>query len=382
MSQYGRAGKYIQQPGGFKAFLPSPLPPDPPVNIDDQMLELLSKADRALGRLDGSIRTLPDADIFVFMYVRKEAVLSSQIEGTQSSLDDLLEAEARIYRPGRPKDVNEVINYIKALNYGLERLKDLPVSVRLIREIHKILLEGVRGSEHQPGEIRKSQNWIGPAGCTLNEATFVPPPPYEVPNALSDWEKFLHREDHMPILIKIGIAHAQFETIHPFLDGNGRIGRLLITFLLCERKVLQKPVLYISHYFKRYRDQYYDLLQNIRDKGDWESWLKFFLKAVAEVAEEATFTARRIVDLREKHREIIILNFGRSVGNALKVLEYLYSHPIVDVKTVEEIINASFTAANELVQRFVKIGILHEITGRTRNRMFKYSDYINIFGEH
>ncbi len=343
------------------------------------MINLLSQADQALGRLDGSIRTLPDADIFVLMYVRKEAVLSSQIEGTQSSLDDLLEAEAKIYRPERPKDVNEVINYIKALNYGLERLKDLPVSVRLIREIHKILLEGVRGSEHQPGEIRSSQNWIGPAGCTLNEATFVPPPPHEVPSALSDWERFLHEEDDLPILIKIGIAHAQFETIHPFLDGNGRIGRLLITFLLCERKILQKPVLYISYYFKRYREQYYDSLQNIRDKGDWENWLKFFLKAVAEVAEAATLTARKIVDLREKHREIITANFGRSVGNALKVLEHLYSHPLINVNTVRKITGTSFTAANELVQRFVEAKILQEITGRARNRKFKYSDYINIF---
>ena len=230
-----RAGRNIWQLQGYKAFIPAPLPPDPPPEIDAEMQGLLSSADRALGRLDGSVQTLPDPDMFVFMYVRKEAVLSSQIEGTLSSLDDLLNAEAKIFDPERPGDVDEVINYVNAMNYGLKRLAEIPVSVRLIREIHERLLTGVRGSERQPGELRKTQNWIGPSGATLADATFVPPPPDEVPVALSSFEKFIHGEDVFPALVKIGLAHAQFETIHPFLDGNGRMGRLLITFMLCEK---------------------------------------------------------------------------------------------------------------------------------------------------
>ncbi len=231
----GRAGAYRRQPRGYRAFIPTPLPPDPPVRIEGQLQALLSRADLALGRLAGSIATLPNPDLFILMYVRKEAVLSSQIEGTQSSLQDLLAAEARVFNPQQPHDVAEVLNYVAAMNHGLARLAALPVSVRLIREIHAKLLEGVRGSHLTPGEQRTSQNWIGPAGCTLNEATFVPPPPDVLPDALGALESFLHAEDALPLLIKIGLAHAQFETLHPFLDGNGRIGRLLITFLLCDK---------------------------------------------------------------------------------------------------------------------------------------------------
>ncbi|MFA7608194.1 MAG: Fic/DOC family N-terminal domain-containing protein, partial [Rhodocyclaceae bacterium] len=243
-----RAGRYIAQPTGYRAFSPAPLPPQPPVRLEGELQGLLSKADRALGRLDGSIQTLPNPDLFVFMYVRKEAVLSSQIEGTQSSLQDLLAAEAHILSPGLPRDVDEVVNYVNAMNYGLARLADLPVSVRLIREIHQRLLQGVRGARLTPGELRRTQNWIGPGGCSLNEATFVPPPPHEVPEALGALETFLHAESDIPALVRIGLAHAQFETIHPFLDGNGRVGRLLISFLLCQREILVKPVLYLSHY--------------------------------------------------------------------------------------------------------------------------------------
>ena len=263
MSTAGRAGIYRQQTGGFKAFIPSAMPPNPPIRIEGRLQALLSQADLALGRLAGSIETLPNPDLFVFMYVRKEAVLSSQIEGTQSSLQDLLSAEAKLFTPDRPHDVNEVLNYVAAMNHGLARLDSFPVSVRLIREIHAKLLSGVRGSFLTPGELRTTQNWIGPGGCTLNEAIFVPPPPFEVPNALGDLERFLHAVDDLPLLIKIGLSHAQFETIHPFLDGNGRIGRLLITFLLCEKKVLLKPVLYLSYYFKRHRHLYYDHLQAV-----------------------------------------------------------------------------------------------------------------------
>jgi Fic family protein len=240
---HNRAGTYQRQPTGYRAFIPAPLPPKPHVELTGELQRLLSQADVALGRLDGSIQTLPNPDLFVLMYVRKEAVLSSQIEGTQSSLQDLLAAEAQLYSPQTPKDVDEVVNYVAAMNYGLARLADLPVSVRLIREIHTKLLDGVRGSRLAPGELRRTQNWIGPGGCTLNEATFVPPPPDIVPQALGDLENFLHAEHDLPLLIKTGLAHAQFETIHPFLDGNGRVGRLLITFLLCESGVLHKPVL-------------------------------------------------------------------------------------------------------------------------------------------
>jgi Fic family protein len=376
-----RAGVWQRQATGYRAFIPAPLPPRPPIDLTLQLQQLLSRADLALGRLDGSIQTLPNPDLFVFMYVRKEAVLSSQIEGTQSSLQDLLAAEAQIYAPETPADVAEVVNYVRAINYGLSRLSDLPVSTRLIREIHEQLLDGVRGAHLGPGELRRSQNWIGPGGCTLNEATFVPPPPEVVPQALSDLEKFLHGANDLPILIKIGLAHAQFETIHPFLDGNGRIGRLLITFLLCESRVLQKPVLYLSHYFKRHRQDYYDLLQAIRDKGNWEEWLRFFLRGVAEVSTEAARTAGRILALREKHRNLIGENLGYSAGNGHLLLEHLFERPIVSVKDVLDRTGTSYAAANQLVERLVKLGILVEITGRTRNRRFRYTDYVDLFGE-
>jgi Fic family protein len=346
------------------------------------MQTLLSKADRALGRLDGSIQTLPNPDLFVFMYVRKEAVLSSQIEGTQSSINDLLKVEAQIFDPDRPNDVSEVLNYVKAMNYGLERLKTLPVSIRLIREIHGHLLQDVRGKHNNPGEIRITQNWIGPAGCLLTEATFVPPPPHSVVKHLGDLENFIHADGHIPPLIKIGLAHSQFETIHPFLDGNGRVGRLLITFLLCQGEILQKPVLYISHYFKRHRQEYYDRLQGVRDNGDWEAWLKFFLKGIAEVSQEATETARRIVALRENHQRVITETFGRTAGNGHKILDGLFMRPFVTVTDVADILGITFAAASGLVQRFAEAGILHEITGQARYRLFSYQPYISLFSDN
>jgi Fic family protein len=374
-----RTGRYVRQPGGYRAFLPAPLPPDPPIQINDELQVLLSQADRALGRLDGSIQTLPHPDLFVAMYVRKEAVLSSQIEGTQSSLQDVLAAEARIFSPNQPSDVNEVINYVRAMNHGLARLHTLPVSVRLIREIHAELLTGARGQHLTPGDLRTTQNWIGPAGCPLSEATFVPPPPYEVPQALSDLESFLHNETPLPLLIKIGLAHAQFETIHPFLDGNGRVGRLLIAFLLCEKEVLLKPVLYLSYYFKRFRQQYYELLQRVRDHGDWEAWLAFFLRGVAEVSQQATNTARQILLLREQHRQIITDRLSRMAGNGHRVLESLYQNPVVSVNEVENLIGTTYPAANNLVTQLVDLGILQEVTGQRRNRRFMYMDYIRLF---
>lgn len=376
----GRAGHYVTQPTGYKAFIPNGLPPHAPdLQIDADMQALLSDADRALGRLDGSIQTLPNPDLFVLMYVRKEAVLSSQIEGTQSSLADILKAEAHLFEPNRPNDVREVINYIRAMHHGLARLADLPVCTRLITELHAELMREVRGQERNPGEVRRSQNWIGHGGCNLSDASFVPPPPHEVPSALSDLEKFVHSESPLPDLIKIGLIHVQFETIHPFLDGNGRVGRLLITLLLCARGILSQPVLYISHYFKRHRAAYYEHLQAVRDDGSWEAWLKFFLRGVAEVSGEATLTSRQIVSLRERHRQVIVERLGRSAGNGLLLLEHLFSHPVVSVNDVARRLNVTHAGANQIVGRMEQIGILTEMTGRTRNRAFRYGDYIDLF---
>ncbi|MBM3933332.1 MAG: Fic family protein [SAR202 cluster bacterium] len=375
----GRAGQYIMQPQGYRAFIPALLPPEPPVELGNRMPRLLSEADIALGRLDGSVQTLPNPDLFVFMYVRKEAVLSSQIEGTQSSLQDVLAAEAQIYAADRPQDVGEVVNYVNAINYGLERLSSLPVSVRLIREIHEKLLAGVRGSHLAPGELRRTQNWIGPAGAPLSAATFVPPPANEVPQALGDLERFLHGDDSSPLLVKIGLAHAQFETIHPFLDGNGRVGRLLITLLLSERNVLLKPVLYLSHHFKLHRAEYYDRLQAVRDSGDWEGWLEFFLRGVAAVSAQATETARKILLLREAHRSLIADRLGRVAGNGHRTLDLLFERPIISVAEIRELTRTSFPAANLLVGKLIEIGVLSEMTGRVRHRRFRYHDYIALF---
>lgn len=277
-----RAGRYLKQASGYTAFVPAPLPPDPPVKIDLELSRLLSEADRALGRLDGVATVLPNPDLFVSMYVRQEAVLSSQIEGTQSTLEDVLQFEIDSKGRDFPKDIREVVNYVRAMNFGLERLKTLPLSLRLIREIHGKLLEGVRGSTRTPGEFRTKQNWIGPAGCTLSNATFVPPPVPEMQAALDNAEKFLH-DNSLPLLIQCGLAHAQFETIHPFLDGNGRVGRLLVTFLLCQKRALERPLLYLSHYLKEHRAEYYDRLMAIRNDGDWEEWLMFFVRGVYAV---------------------------------------------------------------------------------------------------
>jgi Fic family protein len=340
---------------------------------------LLSRADLALGRHDGSIQTLPNPDPFVFMYVRKEAVLSSQIEGTQSSLQDLLAAEARVFAPEQPADVDEVVNYVAAMNHGLARLSVLPVSVRLIREIHAKLLRGVRGSRLTPGELRRSQNWIGPAGCSLAEATFVPPAPDQVPQALGELERFLHARSDLPALASISLAHAQFETIHPFLDGNGRVGRLLITFLLCERGILTKPVLYLSHYFKRHRAAYYDHLQAVRDRGDWEGWLAFFLRGVVEVSGEATETARRVLALREEHRALIAARLGRGAGTGHRLLEHLYEKPIVSIEDVRSITGVTWAAANGLVRRLVEHGLVVEMTGHRRHRRFRYDPSVRLF---
>jgi Fic family protein len=379
-AQRRRAGRYQPQPGGHSAYLPAPLPPDPPLRIDTAMLGALSRADRALGRLDGATETLPNPDLFVFMYVRKEAVLSSQIEGTQASLLDVLEVEAQL-TTDNPFDVEEVINYVGAMNHGLARLATLPVSLRLIREVHARLLAGVRGSQRNPGEFRRVQNHIGPPGCSLEQARFVPPPPNQLNECLADLERFIHAEDEIPVLIRVGLIHAQFETIHPFLDGNGRVGRLLITLLLCDREILRRPLLYISYYFKRNRTEYYDRLQRVRDYGDWESWIAFFLRGVFEVAQEATEIARRIVQMREAHRDALLAGVGRAAGSALRVHDHLFHQPVITVQQVADLLDVSYSKANGLVGQMQGIGILAEMTGQRRNRRFAYAPYLDLFDD-
>lgn len=374
-----RAGRYIRQIEGYSAFVPENLPPIPPIRMDDALQTLLSTADRALGRLDGSVQSLPNAELFVYMYVRKEAVLSSQIEGTQASLSDVLEVEAKIFDPTRPDDTEEILNYVAALNYGLERLETLPMSLRLIREMHLRLMQGVRGQHATPGEFRTSQNWIGAAGGTLAKARFVPPPPTLLPDLLGRLETYLHDQGSLPLLVRLGLIHAHFQTLHPFLDGNGRTGRLLITFLLCETATLSKPVLYLSHFLKRHRQEYYDRLQAIRDRGEWEEWLQFFLRGVAEVADEATSTARDIVQMRELHRNLLIGSLDRGAANGLRLLESLYQRPIFTVANVVALLGLSKQAANTLTERFVGLGLVREITGNPRYRIFRYDPYIKLF---
>jgi len=380
-SPVSRSGRIIRQPEGYRAFIPEPLPPTPPIRMDDEMLDLLSKADRALGRLDGSIETIPNPDLFVFMYVRKEAVLSSQIEGTQASLEDLLVYEAKARETQAPVDIEEVSNYVEAMRYGLKRLETLPVSLKLIREIHEKLLTGVRGGNRAPGEFRTSQNWVGPAGCNLETATHVPPPPHDMMKAMGDLEGFIHSKAPMPILIKVALIHAQFETVHPFLDGNGRVGRLLITFLLCEEGILKQPLLYLSIFFKKNRQEYYDRLQATRNAGDWENWVKFFLRGVYEVSQEATSTARRILHLREEHRSIILQQARLNSAKTLLLLEGLYRKPFMSMPEMSSLMDISFQTANRIAGDLLKIGILKEVTGLRRNRVFEYAPYTALFKE-
>lgn len=372
-----RAGTYLPQIGGYQAFLPRPLPPEPPVYLNGELTRLLSEADRALGRLDGVASVLPNPNLFVAMYVRQEAVLSSQIEGTQSTLEDVLQFELNEKGHTAPSDVSDVVNYVQAMNHGLERLKTLPLSLRLIREIHAILLTGVRGGDRTPGEFRRDQNWIGPAGCNIHAATFVPPPAEHLPIALADLERFLH-DTAQPLLIHCGLVHAQFETIHPFIDGNGRVGRLLITLLLCERQALQLPLLYLSYYLKAHRIEYYDRLMAIRNDGNWEGWLGFFLRGIAEVSHAATMTARAILTLREEHRQLIATHMDGSTAG-LRLLDQLFEQPLVTVRLIEDRLGCSYATASKLVEAFVQLGLLHETTGWQRNRRFRYNPYLVLF---
>lgn len=372
-----RAGQYLTQVTGYRAFVPRPLPPDPPLNIDAEMLSVLSKADQALGRLYASADMLPNPNMFVSMYVRKEAVLSSQIEGTQASLDDLLEYEAA--RPNEPlvRDVFEVVNYVRAMNHGLDRLETLPLSNRLLREIHQELLTGVRGENKSPGEFRRTQNWIGSSSGSINDALYVPPPRHEMESAMGLLESYLHSPDITPVIIKAGLIHAQFETIHPFSDCNGRVGRLLITFYLCAQRVLNRPLLYLSAYFKHYRQVYYERLQEVRDLGKWEEWIKFFLEAVAHVAREAASTARAIIHMREEFSNLIQEQL-RNSSSGLHLLDLLYEEPYLTVNRAMIGLNVSYPTASRLLNSFIEYGIVQEITGQSRYRVFRYGQYIDL----
>lgn len=373
-----RSGQYVKQVEGYEAFIPKPLPPIPPINMDEELTRLLSDSDRALGRLDGITTVLPNPDLFVTMYVRHEAVLSSQIEGTQSTLEDVLQFDIDEKGERRPKDIIEVVNYVKAMNYGLKRLEEFPLSLRLIREIHERLLEGVRGENHSPGEFRNIQNWIGPQNCILTTAAFVPPPVHEMHVALDDFENFLHKQNTLPILIHCGLAHAQFETIHPFIDGNGRTGRLLITFLLCEQKILSLPLLYLSHFLKANKAEYYDHLMDIRNKGDWEKWLKFFLRGIYEVSQAATITARSILKMREEHRNRISEKLkGSALG--LRLLDHLFERPLITVQLASQHMECAYVTANKLIEQFSQLGLLQEQTGWKRNRIYRYEPYLALF---
>ncbi|MFZ2493883.1 MAG: Fic family protein [Thermoanaerobaculia bacterium] len=363
-----------------RAFVPEPLPPATPLQIDVQLQRQLDNALLSLGRLDGVSALLPDLALFLYAYVRKEAVLSSQIEGTQSSLSDLLLFELD-EAPGVPlDDVIEVSNYVAALDHGLERLRGgFPLSNRLIREIHEVLLSRGRGSGKQPGEFRRSQNWIG--GTRPGNAHFVPPPPARVEDCMSSLEKFLHDErSALPMLVRAAIAHVQFETIHPFLDGNGRVGRLLITFQLCDSGILREPLLYLSLYFKKHRSRYYELLDGVRRDGDWEAWLRFFLDGVQETADAAVSTARQLAALFATDRARIA-DHGRRAGSALRVHEALKARPLASIQSLRARSGLSFPATASGMELLRELGIARELTGKRRNRVFAYDAYLSILSE-
>jgi Fic family protein len=380
-----RGGHFIRTSAGgetFFAFHPRPLPPDPPLEIDVELQQLLDSANQALGRLDGVTLLLPNADQFLYSYVRKEAVLSSQIEGTQSSLSDLLLFEHDV-APGVPiEDVRETSNYIRAMTYGLERMKEgFPLSLRLIKEIHALLLEGGRGSERAPGEFRRTQNWIG--GTRPGNARYVPPPAHEVMAAVGALEKFLHGDPvPTPVLVKAALAHAQFETIHPFLDGNGRVGRLLVTLLLCaeEHRVLSRPLLYLSLYLKRNRDEYYARLQRVRTNGEWEEWLEFFLEGVIDVSRSATETTQRIVSLVTDDRQKV-LELGRAAGSASRLFDLAVSDIVFKIPETSRRLGLSGVSVGKAATNLEDLGVVQEVTGKPRNKLYVYSKYLEILQE-
>ena len=369
------APAYETGPSGTKAFIPEALPLDPPPILDPLTHSLLSEADRSLGRLDMISEVLPDPDRFVAMFVRQEAVLSSQIEGTQSSLADVLAAEAG--QPAlAPRDAPEVLSYVRAMNHGIERLDEFPLSLRLIREIHGVLMQQSRGEQADPGNFRAIQNWIGPERAPITQASFVPPTVPTMLRALGNLESFLHANDELPPLVRCAITHAQFETIHPFLDGNGRVGRLLITFQLVEQGVLRQPLLYLSHFLKRNRGEYYDRLMQVRQTGEWLPWISFFLRGVVSVGEDAVSTARGIVALREQQ-----LRMAGSMSSkyAVPLLDLLYRRPIIQIGGVAAELGCTFAQASGLIATFEAQGMLSEITGQQRNRTYRFDPYLQLF---
>jgi hypothetical protein len=358
----------------MRAFVPAALPPDPSLDLS-QLLTLYDRARGAIGRLDGVTAILPATPLFLFMYVRKEALLSSQIEGTQSSLSDLLLFENDEIPPVLIDDVTEVSNYVAAIDHGMRRLRDgFPLSLRLLREMHEILLKSGRGASKQPGEFRRSQNWIG--GTRPGNALFVPPPPHRLDECLDSFERFLNIEDPaLPMLIRAGLAHVQFETIHPFLDGNGRLGRLLITLMLCEAGALREPILYLSLFFKARRDDYYRLLQEVRREGNWEAWMEFFLTGVAETAEQATDTARELMALFEADRATI-RDLGRVAPSVLRVHDLLQKRPMLTIQSASKQLGLSVPTVGKTLDLLVAAKIVREITGKQRGKVFAYSKYL------
>ncbi len=363
-----------------RAFVPAPLPPAPPLQLEGPLQAAIADATLALGRLDGVSTLLPDKDLFLYSYVRKEAVLSSQIEGTQSSLSDLLLFELNEL-PGVPlDDVTEVSNYVAALEHGLARMRaGFPISGRLIREIHDVLLARGRGAGKSPGQFRRLQNWIG--GTRPGNAAFVPPPHTEVPNAMAALERFVHAEDDgLPAVVRSGLAHVQFETIHPFLDGNGRVGRLLVTLMLCGANVLREPLLYLSLYLKRHRAAYYDLLDGVRRDGDWEAWLAFFLEGVATTAEGAVATSRRLATLFDEDGARV-RRIGRRAGSATKVHAALKARPIISIGEAAKRAGVTFPTASVALEALAELGLVREMTGRRRSRVFAYEAYLDVLNE-
>jgi Fic family protein len=361
------SGKCLKQFTGYWAFIPNPLPPR--IVYDRDLSRLLSDADRSLGELSGTGSLLANPYLLISPYVRREAVSSSRIEGTQASLGDLFLFEAAESEKPRVSDVREVRNYVQAIEYGIRRVEELPISTRLIREIHEILMQGVRGEHLTPGELRRSQNWIGSPGCSLNDATFVPPPVEEMGKALSEWEKYIHADPAEPPLIQCALMHYQFEAIHPFLDGNGRIGRLLIAFFLCEKGFLTQPLLYLSEFFDRYRDEYYSRLLAVSQKGDWRGWIEFFLRGIAFQALDAVSDAKKILELHSEYEQI--LGTTKQIPeSAHRLVDEIFENPMISISGLSHKWGIPFNSVKRGVSRLVKIGILEEATQRKRNRVF------------
>ena len=374
-----RSGKQIAQSTGYKAFIPTPLAPNPPIQIEGEIQHLLTNANIAIGKMDTMGYLAPNLEHIIAVYVRKEALLSSQIEGTQASLEDIFEYENQI-PVNNINDVKEVVNYIKALNHGMKRLTEFPMSIRLIKEIHEILLEDTRGKEKTTGEFRKSQNWIGSPGSTLATASFVPPPPKEAMDAMGELELFLHKDSELPLLINCALMHYQFETIHPFLDGNGRLGRLLITFYLYWKGALQYPLLYLSYYLKIHRQEYYDRLNLVRERGDYEQWIIFFLKGIIWTSASALQTIKKLLQLQEDHKKRLIAK-KLSTPYAIALLDYLFERPHLTITDVADHLKISYQGAKALVDQFVTTEILKEITGKRRDKRYSYWEYLAFLSE-